>query len=97
MLYCMYMRDFSPFYTPFDVGFLGLLLPFVIVVAVAVLILKGFSLWYAARGGQKYWFIALLIVNTLGLLEIVYLLFFRPNAPYGTKSTPSGDSSPVAA
>jgi len=38
--------------------------------------LKGFSLWFSARNGQKVWFIVLLVVNTLGLLEIVYLIFF---------------------
>ena len=35
---------------------------------------KGLALWKSAKKGQKYWFIALLIVNSLGLLPIVYLL-----------------------
>jgi methionyl-tRNA synthetase len=34
---------------------------------------KGLALWRAAQLGQKKWFIALLIVNTLGLLEIIYI------------------------
>jgi len=37
---------------------------------------KGLALWRAARGHQRYWFIALLVINTLGLLEIVYLVAF---------------------
>jgi len=37
---------------------------------------KGIALWKSARHGQKYWFIALLIVNTFGLLEIGYLFYF---------------------
>ncbi|HHY38827.1 MAG TPA: hypothetical protein GX507_07875 [Clostridia bacterium] len=41
---------------------------------------KGIALWHAARGGQKAWYIALLVINTVGILEIVYLLFFRPKA-----------------
>lgn len=38
---------------------------------------KAFALWYSARGNQKIWFVALLLINTVGLLEIIYLAFFR--------------------
>lgn len=38
---------------------------------------KGVALWTSARGSQKAWFVALLLVNTVGLLEIIYLAFFR--------------------
>ncbi|MGB9637484.1 MAG: DUF5652 family protein [Microgenomates group bacterium] len=38
---------------------------------------KGFALWHSARNKQTYWFIALLIVNLLGVPEIAYLLFFQ--------------------
>ena len=38
---------------------------------------KGLALWKAARGGSKGWFIALLIINTAGILEILYLYVFR--------------------
>jgi methionyl-tRNA synthetase len=41
---------------------------------------KGIALWKSARNGQKIWFIALLIVNTLGLLEILYLIFWQKKA-----------------
>ncbi len=37
---------------------------------------KGFALWKSARLGQKWWFIAFLVVNTLGILEILYLYVF---------------------
>lgn len=37
---------------------------------------KGISLWRAAHLGHKKWFIVLLIVNTLGILEILYLFVF---------------------
>lgn len=46
-------------------------------IAVWSLVWKGFALWYAARNHQNRWFIALLILNTLGVLEIVYLIWFR--------------------
>lgn len=36
---------------------------------------KGFALWYAAKRDEKWWFIAFLIINTLGILEIAYILF----------------------
>jgi len=38
---------------------------------------KGVALWHAARGRQLAWYIVLLVINTVGVLEIVYLLFFR--------------------
>ena len=34
---------------------------------------KGWALWLAARRGEKKWFIALLVINTLALLEIIYI------------------------
>ncbi len=38
---------------------------------------KGMALWKSARNSQKYWFIAVLIVSSIGILEIVYLKFFQ--------------------
>jgi len=37
---------------------------------------KGVALWKAARNGQTVWFVILLVVNTVALLEIVYIFFF---------------------
>ena len=34
---------------------------------------KGLALWHAARKGQQWWFMIFLVVNTLGVLEIIYL------------------------
>ncbi|MDD3926905.1 MAG: DUF5652 family protein [bacterium] len=45
------------------------------------LIWKGLALWHSARRGQLAWYIALLILNTVGLLEIIYLAFFRRKRP----------------
>jgi hypothetical protein len=45
---------------------------------IADVILRAFALWKSARAGQKYWFVALLIVNSVGILPGVYLLFFQP-------------------
>jgi len=40
------------------------------------LVWKGIALWKSARHNQKWWFIALLVINTLGLLEILYIFIF---------------------
>ncbi|MBI2610204.1 hypothetical protein HYW53_03465 [Candidatus Giovannonibacteria bacterium] len=37
---------------------------------------KGLALWRAARRGEKAWFVALLVINTVGILEILYLYVF---------------------
>ncbi|HRY36973.1 MAG TPA: DUF5652 family protein [Candidatus Magasanikbacteria bacterium] len=37
---------------------------------------KGIALWKSARQNDKAWFIALLIINTVGLLEILYIFIF---------------------
>lgn len=42
------------------------------------LIWKGFALWRAAQDQSKLWFVVLLIVNTLGVLEIVYIFVISP-------------------
>lgn len=34
---------------------------------------KGLALWHAARRKQPWWFVILLLVNTMGILEIIYL------------------------
>lgn len=37
---------------------------------------KGVALWKSARNGSKVWFVALLIVNTFGIFEILYIFVF---------------------
>lgn len=37
---------------------------------------KGMALWKAAHKEQKWWFVAFLVVNTLGILEILYIYVF---------------------
>ena len=48
-------------------------LTFLVLVALWSVLWKGLSLWHAGRRGQTWWFAILLVVNTLGLLEIIYL------------------------
>ncbi len=56
-----------------------------IIIIIAILIIwstiwKGIALWKAARSKQRVWFIILLIVNTAGILEIIYLKKFQKKA-----------------
>jgi Family of unknown function (DUF5652) len=41
------------------------------------LIWKRKALWKAARESQKYWFIAMLILNTAGISPILYIFIFK--------------------
>ncbi len=38
---------------------------------------KGFALWKAAENKSFLWFTVLLLINTLGLLEIIYLFLIE--------------------
>jgi methionyl-tRNA synthetase len=70
--------------TPYLHGLAFLLLwPVIVVLVVWTLVIKGFALWYAARNHQKAWFVLLLVVNTLGILELVYLIWFRKDHNHG--------------
>ncbi|MFA6446322.1 MAG: DUF5652 family protein [Candidatus Paceibacterota bacterium] len=50
------------------------LMPLIMIVIIAwSMIWKGIALWKSARLEHKGWFILLLIVNTVGILEILYI------------------------
>lgn len=36
---------------------------------------KGVALWKSARLSHKWWFIIILLANTVGILEIIYIYF----------------------
>lgn len=51
--------------------------PWIVAVAAAWTIpWKGVALWKAANARSKVWFIIFLLVNTLGILEIIYIFVF---------------------
>lgn len=62
----------------------GFMLPFVAL----ELVLKGFALWKAAKKDQNVWFIALLVINSMGILPLIYLVLNRDQkeAPKKTKN-----------
>ena len=71
------------------------ILPLILLVALWTVIIKGFALWHAARNNQKEWFVALLVINTIGILEVVYLVWFRSDTRRRAHSshTPTHGSS----
>lgn len=40
---------------------------------------KGLALWRASKNSQRNWFIVLLVLNTVGILDIIYLFRFAKN------------------
>lgn len=51
---------------------------------------KGIALWRSAKNNDLAWFIAILLINSLGLLEIFYVFVFskRPRPVAGQKDLP---------
>ncbi|KKT45784.1 MAG: hypothetical protein UW35_C0032G0004 [Candidatus Collierbacteria bacterium GW2011_GWF2_44_15] len=69
--------------------------PFLYMVVIADLVLRGIALYKSARKGQTAWFVALLIINSMGILPIIYLLInkelvFSPAAKPAKKVTHKG-------
>jgi hypothetical protein len=63
-------QNFNPFVGMSEVEIAG-----TVALLVWSLIWKGISLWKAAGLRHKPWFIALLIINSFGLLDIIYIYF----------------------
>lgn len=59
----------------------------IIILIIWELVWKGIALYKSARNNQSTWFIVMLILNTLGILEIVYILFFQKPASKQKKTT----------
>lgn len=53
--------------------------PLLYIILIWSLAWKGTALWKASRNNQNIWFICLFIINTVGILEIIYILFFQRN------------------
>jgi len=57
-----------------------------ILVLIWSLVWKGFALWKAARLGSRWWFGILLVVNTVGILEIIYLFLVSKKCKCGQEN-----------
>lgn len=49
---------------------------------------KGAAMWRSARRGHAGWFLIFLVVNTLGILEILYLFIFSRKRNPKTQDPP---------
>ncbi len=72
--------SFHALYFPGGMNLTGLLL-----LAFWSIIWQGFALWHSARAGQRNWFLANLLLNTLGIIPIIYLIWFREKGKPGLK------------
>ncbi|MFA6270380.1 MAG: DUF5652 family protein [Candidatus Paceibacterota bacterium] len=69
--------NWQSFYAgPVSAGFLGMAGLLILVVALWTIVWKGMALWKAAQEKNKVWFVVLLLVNTVGILDILYLYVF---------------------
>ena len=55
----------------------GWLLFLFVAIMIWDLVWKGIGLWKSGRNNQLAWFVCILIFNTVGILPILYLLFFQ--------------------
>jgi methionyl-tRNA synthetase len=64
----------------FDVNNLSNL-PFTPVVIAIVALWDGFwkavGLWYAIKNHQRNWFVAMFLINSIGILPLIYLKFYQ--------------------
>jgi len=47
---------------------------------------KGVALWKAAQNRHKIWFVLIFLVNTLAILEILYIFIFSKKVPEENQS-----------
>lgn len=65
--------------------------PWIVLIAILVIPIKGVALWKSARLSQKWWFTVLLVVNTLGILDLIYIFFVAKKYKVETKEeNPAG-------
>ena len=41
---------------------------------------KGYALWLSAKNNHKWWFIVLLLINTIAILDIIYIFLIGKKA-----------------
>lgn len=66
------LNEFNNNFSPELLGYIPLIL---VILALWSLIWKGIALWRSARSGHQGWFVAFLLIQTLGILEIIYIVF----------------------
>ncbi len=64
----------------------GWIFALMIIVSIWSLVWKGFALWKSANKKSIPWFVVLLIFNTIGILDILYIFVFS-KITFKTKKT----------
>jgi Family of unknown function (DUF5652) len=67
--YNICMNTYNAFFT--NSGWSWILLP----ILIWTLFWKGCSLWIAVKNNKGWWFVVLLVLNTVGILEIIYIFY----------------------
>ncbi len=49
----------------------------ILLLVVWSMVWKGIALWKCGRNDQLGWYVILFIINTAGILEMIYLAFFQ--------------------
>ena len=62
---------------------LALIVPLIILLALWEGVWKCIALWKSARNKQLAWFICLAIFNTIGILPILYIVFWQRDRNQG--------------
>lgn len=57
-------------------SWMAALSPLFVLLALWAIPWKAWALWRAVQRCQKWWFIALLVINTAGILEMLYIFIF---------------------
>lgn len=60
-------------------------LQILILLSLVTLPFKALALWKSARRERKGWFVALLVFNTFGILDIIYYFFLDQNPSKKTR------------
>jgi methionyl-tRNA synthetase len=69
----IHMEGMSGAFFGLGFGLFALSSILMIILMILSILLKAYALWTAVKRDEKGWFVALLIINTLGILELVYL------------------------
>lgn len=59
---------------------------FFLIIICWTIVWKAIALWLAARNNHKFWFGVMLVVNTIGILEIIYVFAVAMKKPGAKKS-----------
>ena len=66
----------------------------VLVVGVWSLVWKGLALWKAARRDRVWWYVIMLVLNTAGILPIIYIFAVAPNQAEIDETAPQSPARP---